>query len=150
MSGQLALMRYGPPEQTSSLELEPLITAPSRARDHVGAVLADWQVPPETIQNVQTLASEMITNAYQAAKRSAERRGLPGPDMSERIGLILSLLIAGQVVIEVADSDPGLPTMSDTSLESESGRGLLLVEALSAKWGYFPLASGGKVAYAVI
>lgn len=150
MSGVLALTRYGPAGRTSSLELEPLITAPSCARSHVRATLEDWQVPPEAIRTIQTLASELITNSYQAAKRSAERRGLPGPDMSERIGLTLSLLLAGQVVIEVADRDPGLPVKPGAGLESESGRGLLLVEALSAKWGYFPLTAGGKVAYAVI
>lgn len=150
MSGHLPLARYGPAERTSGLELEPLITAPSCARNHVRATLEDWQMPPETIRTAQTLASELITNSYQAAKRSAERRGLPSPDMSERIGLTLWQSLAGQVVIEVADRDPGLPVTPGASLESESGRGLLLVEALSKEWGYFPLTSGGKVVYAVI
>jgi Histidine kinase-like ATPase domain len=150
MSGHPVLARYGPAERASSLELEPLITAPSGARSHVRATLEDWQVPAGIIRTVQTLASELTTNSYQAAKRLAERRGLPGPDLSERIGLTLCLLAAGQVVIEVADRDPGLPVMPGTSLDSESGRGLLLVDALSAKWGYFPLPSGGKVVYAVV
>jgi Histidine kinase-like ATPase domain len=137
-------------DRTSGLELAPRITAPGIARGHVRAVLGSWQLPPGTVQTAETLTSEIVTNAYHAAVRSAERRGLPGPDERQGIGLTLRLLPAGQVVIEVADHDPGSPLMPEQDLEAESGRGLLLVEALSKEWGVRPLSSGGKVVYAVI
>ena len=36
-------------------------------------------------------------------------------------------------------------------MEAESGRGLLLVEHLSAQWGcYLPEASAGKVVWAIV
>lgn len=137
-------------ERTSSLEFAPQITAPGVARGHVRAVLGDWQLPAGTIQTAQTLTSELVTNAYQAAVRLAGRRGLSGPDERQCIGLTVRLLPAGQVVIEVADHDPGPPLMPKEDLEAESGRGLLIVETLSKEWGVRSLSSGGKVVYAVI
>src|SRR5262249_8757785 len=77
-------------------------------------------------------------------------RGQPSPDRRRRIGMTLRLLRDGQVRIEVADHDPGLPVQPDTDPESESGRGLQLIEALSKEWGVTPLSCGGKVVYVVI
>lgn len=94
--------------------------------------------------------SELVTNSWQAAKRSAEQHGLSCPDARDRIGLTLRLL-PGQAIIEVADHDPGLPVMpGPADTESESGRGLILIEAMSKEWGVRSLQSGGKVVYAII
>ena len=55
------------------------------------------------------------------------------------------------VVIEVWDSHPALPECaSGQPSEATGGRGLLLVEALSSKWGASPTRGGGKVVFAVI
>jgi hypothetical protein len=44
-----------------------------------------------------------------------------------------------------------MPVRQNAGLEAESGRGLLLVEDLSAKWGsYRPEGSGGKVVWAAV
>ena len=42
-----------------------------------------------------------------------------------------------QVLVEVWDSNPEPPVRADPDLTAESGRGLLLVEAVSATWGYY-------------
>ena len=45
---------------------------------------------------------------------------------------------------------PGKPARQDEETEAESGRGLLLVEHLSAQWGtYVPEAASGKVVWAM-
>jgi hypothetical protein len=54
-----------------------------------------------------------------------------------------------QVVVFVWDASPRPPTRADPGADTESGRGLLLVEALSEHWGYFS-PDGGKVAWAVV
>jgi hypothetical protein len=40
--------------------------------------------------------------------------------------------------------------LADASTDDESGRGLMLVQALSKEWGYFFSPSGGKVTYCVL
>jgi hypothetical protein len=50
-----------------------------------------------------------------------------------------------------ADQSDDAPTpRSVVSDDAESGRGLHLVAALAASWGWEPRADGGKVVYAVI
>ncbi len=44
----------------------------------------------------------------------------------------------------IYDANPMLPSQRLPSLESESGRGLLLLDALADKWGIKPHSSGGK------
>ena len=48
---------------------------------------------------------------------------------------------------EVWDEAPGAPTRRAAGNDDESGRGLDLVDALSASWGWFP-AQSGKCAWA--
>lgn len=137
-------------ERISCLSLPARLTSPRWARRQVAAALSAWNVQPDDVQTAEALVSELVTNSCQAARRAAERQGLSGPDARERIGLTLRLR-HGQAVIEVADHDPSLPVMPVTDdAESESGRGLVLIEALSKEWGYKSLSSGGKVVYAVI
>src|SRR5450759_2092489 len=67
----------------------------------------------------------------------------------ERISLTLRHQ-TGRVVIEVSDSDVTPPQLADTDVNAESGRGLMLVDALSKEWSYFLPPSGGKTVYCVI
>ena len=56
-----------------------------------------------------------------------------------------------QVLILVWDASQQSPVRIDTSDETENGRGLLLVEAISEQWGwYFCEASDGKVVWALV
>jgi len=55
------------------------------------------------------------------------------------------------VLIQVGDADHRIPQRRDRGPEAESGRGLLLVEALSAQWGsYVPNGWQGKVVWASV
>jgi hypothetical protein len=52
------------------------------------------------------------------------------------------------VRVEVADDSPQLPVVpTGLSWESEGGRGLVLLDAMAAKWGVWPEAGGGKTVW---
>lgn len=53
-------------------------------------------------------------------------------------------------MVEVADPDPRPPVLAKASLESERGRGLALVEALSSSWSYAPRLLGGKTVFCTV
>jgi hypothetical protein len=61
-------------------------------------------------------------------------------------------------VISVWDASPEPPTRIDAADDAENGRGLLLVEALSKQWDWFPAEPGsppanghhGKIVWAVV
>jgi hypothetical protein len=55
-----------------------------------------------------------------------------------------------QVVIFVWDASPLPPLPGDVGEDAESGRGLLIVQAVSERWGWdSPPGMGGKVVWAV-
>lgn len=75
---------------------------------------------------------------------------LSNPSLTDaQIALTLRRL-PGRVVIEVYDNDPNPPVLTDGEADAESGRGLLLVQALSKEWGHFFPPSGGKTVYCVL
>jgi hypothetical protein len=56
-----------------------------------------------------------------------------------------------KVLIEVWDASTDLPVCQDLEPETESGRGLQLVEALSADWGsYVSAGRSRKMVWAVV
>jgi hypothetical protein len=56
-----------------------------------------------------------------------------------------------RVLIQVWDSCHWKPELQEPGPEAESGRGLLLVEALSSGWGSFaPNGWAGKVVWALV
>ncbi len=46
--------------------------------------------------------------------------------------------------IEVSDPDPHPPVFAEAGGESEGGRGLMLVQALSKEWDYYLPPPAGK------
>jgi anti-sigma regulatory factor (Ser/Thr protein kinase) len=50
--------------------------------------------------------------------------------------------------IEVIDEGPGTPDPLPPSPTRNHGRGLHLVDALTAAWGFEPIDSGGKMVWA--
>lgn len=139
--------RRDPACEVSYLELVTLPSAPFWARRHTKAALHAWQLNPDTVQTAELLVSELITNAVQAANPDSQPNA--GTGHVERIALTLRLL-PGRVVIEVFDNDPNPPILTETADDAESGRGLMLVQALSKEWGHqFPPA-GGKTVYCIV
>lgn len=134
-----------PGEAVASVELAALPVTPFWARRHAEAVLGAWLLPPETIETAVLLVSELVTNANAATTRQAQQP-------TENAAFILQTLRRqpGRIVIEVSDSDPSPPVLEEAGLDAESGRGLMLVQALSKEWSYYFPPSGGKTVYCVI
>jgi anti-sigma regulatory factor (Ser/Thr protein kinase) len=129
--------------RVSSLVLAALPTAPSCARLHAGAVLHEWGLS-DLAETAELVVSELVTNAILASteQRARSHLGLPVVHLrllADRQGLVL----------EVWDSSPKAPVAAQAQPDEESGRGLMLVEALCLRWGS-EVVSGwsGKVVWA--
>jgi len=136
-----------PGELASCLDLVTLPTAPFWARHQTRIALQSWQVMADSIDTAELLVSELITNAVKFA--SSDQPEYTGLDSTVPISLVLRYM-TGQLIIEVADPDPNPPVLSDPGSDAESGRGLMLIQALSKEWGHHLPPSGGKVVYCVL
>jgi anti-sigma regulatory factor (Ser/Thr protein kinase) len=120
----------------SFLELGALPGAVPCARLHARLVLAEWGLAALS-DDTELLVSELVTNGVRASRAA-------GHD-AVRVWLVSDLR---QVVVFVWDGSPRPPARADPGADAESGRGLLLVEAISDRWGHFGYDSGGKVTWA--
>jgi len=109
------------------------------ARFHVRAALG-FHGLDDYAEDAATITSELVTNAVQHVR-------------DEGTGTIgVTLARAGNpptVTIIVSDSSPDDPRRCDPSACGEQGRGLRIVEALSAHWGWHP-QDGGKAVFAIL
>jgi anti-sigma regulatory factor (Ser/Thr protein kinase) len=111
----------------SALTLEAAPRAVPCARRHTRLVLADWGLA-HLAETAELIASELVTNAVTAAKATHPTRPIR-----------LWLASGGyRLVLLVGDPSPYPPQRINPGTGTEGGRGLLLVEALSATWGWYP------------
>jgi len=133
----------------SRLELAALPSAVPCARLHARQLLWEWGLAV-LAETVELLVSEIVTNAVRAsADAASSQSGKP-----RGTGLpVIQLCLASDrrnVLVQVWDCSRETPRRQDAPMEAEGGRGLLLVEQLSAQWGcYLPEASAGKVVWAI-
>ena len=86
------------------------------------------------------VASELVTNALRYA---SERDG--------DVILRLDRTEDGALWMEVQDATCDLPHVQQADMASEVGRGLLIVDQFSRRWGVRPLAdTAGKIVFAII
>jgi anti-sigma regulatory factor (Ser/Thr protein kinase) len=126
-------------QQMTALVLPSIPESVRIARFHVRAAL-DFHRLSEYADNAEIITSELVTNAIQHV----------ADDPAETIGVILARVwhpVA--VAVIVSDSSREGPIRREPSATSERGRGLHILEALSAHWGWHP-EPGGKVIFAVI
>ncbi|MFB7931343.1 ATP-binding protein [Streptomyces sp. NPDC056039] len=107
--------------------------------------MKDWGYPPASDASftLALVVGELAANAVQHGR-------VPGRDFTLRLTLDAA---AGLVCIEVADAastkrPPAAPPSSCP--EGESGRGLLLVDALAVRWGVVPRRPVGKTVWAEV
>jgi hypothetical protein len=134
----------------SFLELGALPTAAPCARLHTTLVLREWQLSG-LVQTAALVVSELVSNAVQASVPLTGSRfageWAPG---TPPVRMWLSA-DEHRLVIQVWDGSDQPPVPQPVAPEADSGRGLLLVGALSAEWGcYTPENSSGKVVWAVV
>lgn len=90
------------------------------ARRFVRDCLAQWRMQSDLANDAAVLVSELVTNAL--------RHGPPP--------MFLAVSVRGdRLRISVADSSRAEPRPLAPEANSESGRGLALMEALAADWG---------------
>lgn len=96
-----------------------------RARAVLHAVLGDWGVGQEALESAELVLSELVTNALQV--RVARGR---------QVGVRIARMPAeGLLRLEVTDAGEGHPEVRAPGSDETGGRGLLLVEALTHRWG---------------
>ena len=107
------------------------------ARLHARQMLWEWGIG-EVARDLELLVSELVTNALNASLAM-------GQDLPIRLWLLSN---DTRVVISVWDGNPRPPVRANGGGAAESGRGLVLVEALSDRWDWFAHEGlGGKVVW---
>lgn len=133
----------------SILELEGLPAAVPSARSHARSVVRDWGLR-DLADTVELIVSELISNSVQASVGLAGSRygGQWGPG---RPPVALWLQSDRQrVLVQVWDASHELPVPQEPDLAAEHGRGMLIVEAMSERYGMYLLVGGnGKVVWAL-
>jgi hypothetical protein len=144
-SGKDAISRW---PLVSFLELGALPGAVPCARLHTRQVLWEWGLQASA-DTAELLVCELVTNAMHITRAAAA--GTP-----VRLWLVSDKT---QVVISVWDASPLPPERTDADDDAEHGRGLMLVDAICERWGwYFPAGHGfanvpdrhGKVVWAAV
>lgn len=134
----------------SYLELGALPTAVPCARLHARQIVWEWRLDALS-EPIELVVSELVTNGLRASE------GIIGSRFNGRWSAgtpPIRLWLCSdrqQVLVQVWDGNDQRPEPKDRDLEADGGRGLLLVDALSAQWGvYKPKGSSGKVVWAVV
>jgi anti-sigma regulatory factor (Ser/Thr protein kinase)/PAS domain-containing protein len=105
--------------------------AVGHARRFTRRTLRTWGIPAASMDAVLLVVSELVTNA------------LVHTDGQVRLDLTR---VNDRLRVAVADASPRTP-VKPTSIgwEATGGRGILLVEAMSAAWGTVPVSGGKQV-----
>ena len=128
----------GPLLRVRRVRLDATPAAAATARRRVQAVIRAWRVPVEEDIAV-LLTSELVTNAIAHE---------PGATVTLHVSSV-----GGQLLVEVFDACPQLPVPADATGEApadaETGRGLMLVATLAARWGCYLTPAGKAVWFAL-
>ncbi|MDX6199010.1 MAG: hypothetical protein QOJ79_2161 [Actinomycetota bacterium] len=105
------------------------VDAAARARRFVLETLHDWKLA-DLADDTVLAASELVTNAVLHGGAPVELRLAP---------------VAGGVRVEARDGSRVSPVRPLATMDTMTGRGIALVEAVSARWGVDPLPDGKSV-----
>ncbi|MFC4036378.1 ATP-binding protein [Streptomyces polygonati] len=124
------------------LALAATTSAVGRARAFADLAGAKWE-DPKLVEDLLVVVSELVTNAVKALDAVSHDAGGIGALVAVEL-----VRLDDCVLVEVSDTAPGLPALSDAEdPDAEGGRGLLMVEVLAAGWGWRAVP-GGKVVWA--
>jgi anti-sigma regulatory factor (Ser/Thr protein kinase) len=122
------------PAVTSSSSVARCHESPRTARKRARALCLS-SAPPELVEDVELVVSELVTNAV--------RHGLGAITMYLEVA-------SDRVVVGVQDEGAGWPVPRQPALTAVDGRGLAMVALLAAEWGVRPAPDGGKVVWCVL
>jgi anti-sigma regulatory factor (Ser/Thr protein kinase) len=121
-----------PPPESGTWTFPPDRASVGQARARARALLWDLPGTEASQDSVLLVVSELMSNAVQHATGPAAVR------------LCLQVVPdTGRVHIELEDGDPRPPTPADRP-GTEGGRGLLIVDRLSSRWGWDRVEGSGK------
>ena len=147
LSPELARMQEWP--LISHIELRALPTSVRSARLLTRSILHGWCLEG-LAETAELLVSELITNAVRASTSIVHRErefGQAPPTPLLRFWLTSD---SRSVLIQVWDGANCSPVRRAVGPAAEAGRGLLLIETLSAHWGWYATdGQGGKIVWAV-
>jgi anti-sigma regulatory factor (Ser/Thr protein kinase) len=133
----------------SVLAIATLPTATPCARLHARNIAHEWGLV-DLADTIELIVSELVTNAVQA---SVDNEGRPRYAPDTGLACIHLRLSTDGVaaLVEVWDENFQLPTPTQASPNDESGRGLMLVDALAERWGCdMPPSGRGKIVWALV
>ena len=135
------------PVDAGMFALVTLPTSPFWARRYTRSFLGSCQgISAGTVETAELLVSELVTNAVRFSGDPARTLRYSERANASLISLSLRHFREG-LLIEVYDTDNNTLIRSSPDDDAESGRGLMLVDALSKEWSYFFPPCGGKVVY---
>jgi anti-sigma regulatory factor (Ser/Thr protein kinase) len=121
--------------------------AAGAARSQVRAAIRTWDVPVDAAVAV-LLTSELVTNAIRhgAGETGAGETGAGETGAGETVRLVITCR-ARRLRVDVHDTSSAMPVPADApaDADAEAGRGLLLVDSLSADWGCYQTLVGKAV-----
>ena len=135
-----------PPDMVSGTEAlrQALLSvgpeAAKAAREFTATTLRDWQLD-DLVQEAVLIASELVTNAIRHG------RCCVGTDDGVELAWQRQ---AARVICMVTDRSPLPPLLSSADQDAESGRGLQVVQALAAAWGWMMLSATSKAVWAAL
>lgn len=133
----------------SALAIGALPTATPCARLHTRNAVREWGLH-HLADTIELVVSELVTSAISASMDEDQR-----PHYTDGYGMAcvhLRLSTDRQtVLVEVQHENFRPPEPNQAGLDDESGRGLMLVEALTERWGWDLPANGrGKIVWALL
>jgi anti-sigma regulatory factor (Ser/Thr protein kinase) len=122
--------------RTAIFRLDPVPESAGRARRAARTMLTDWRLE-RLLEDVDLVVSELVTNAL------LHSGGL-GRGAANAIRFELDLRDR-TLTCRVVDSSPLPPRPEEATETAESGRGLVLVEAVASAWDWEDLPDGKAV-----
>ncbi|WP_236241786.1 ATP-binding protein [Streptomyces sp. CC228A] len=135
----------------SELTLAATPNAVAWARRHTVDILQRWRFPPDGTEVARLLISELATNAIPHARPTETSETATAESAGPGTIVVRLWPTEGGIVLAVSAPAPQPPVPRADDASATGGRGLLLVQAMATRWGYYqPRPRSGKTVWAEV